>query len=321
MACPSFDSAVRDGLQPAGELRHVQRHGHEPHVLCALAARVPTLQSRPPRARRLRSPLPHALPPPGPHLARHRACPPFDSAGRAQVQPAGELRHVQRHNHGRNVLRALAACTLPPSLQLGPPRARALLLVPCSACAPCSSCARRPRALPEPPHSRVLRMRAGCAAAAPDTLLRQRVQTPPFDSADCAEVQPAAELQHVQRHEHGCHVLRALAPRVPCPPALSRVLPLHATCAAATSCLPARTSPGIACPPFDSAVRGGVQPAAELPRVQRHGHELDVLRALAARALPPSPPFESSPRDLTPHRVPSFRFGSTRTPCPMPTRC
>eukprot|EP00964_Phaeocystis_antarctica_P143392 scaffold108938_cov51-Phaeocystis_antarctica.AAC.3 len=46
--------------------------------------------------------------------------------------------------------------------------------------------------------------------------------------------------------------------------------------------LPARTSPRISCPPSDSAVRDGVQPAAELRHVQGHDHALDVRRALHA---------------------------------------
>ena len=40
------------------------------------------------------------------------------------VQPAAELRHVQRHKHVGHVPRALAACTLPPILQPGPPLRR-----------------------------------------------------------------------------------------------------------------------------------------------------------------------------------------------------
>ena len=41
------------------------------------------------------------------------ACPPFDSAARVSVQPAAELRHVQRHGYGPHVLRALRACSAP----------------------------------------------------------------------------------------------------------------------------------------------------------------------------------------------------------------
>jgi hypothetical protein len=52
--------------------------------------------------------------------------------------------------------------------------------------------------------------------------------------------------------------------------------------------LPARTSPPrIACPPFDSAARVGLQPAAELRHLQRHDHGRHVPGALSARALGP----------------------------------
>jgi len=52
------------------------------------------------------------------------ACPPLDSAGRVGLQPAAELRHLQRHDHELHVLRALRACPWPPSLESGHPRAR-----------------------------------------------------------------------------------------------------------------------------------------------------------------------------------------------------
>jgi hypothetical protein len=51
------------------------------------------------------------------------ACPPFDSAARVGLQPATELRHLQRHVHELHVLRALRACPWPPSLLRVAPRA------------------------------------------------------------------------------------------------------------------------------------------------------------------------------------------------------
>ena len=44
----------------------------------------------------LAAPLRHVLAsaPSGPHLAPHRTCPPYDSAGGGKVQPAADLRHV-----------------------------------------------------------------------------------------------------------------------------------------------------------------------------------------------------------------------------------
>eukprot|EP00964_Phaeocystis_antarctica_P144879 scaffold110757_cov63-Phaeocystis_antarctica.AAC.2 len=75
---------------------------------------------------------------------------------------------------------------------------------------------------------------------------------------------------------------RALAPT-----ALSRALPVRAACVTATpnptpSRLPGRTSPRVACPPFDSAGREGVQPAAQLRHVQGHANVRDVPGALRA---------------------------------------
>ena len=54
--------------------------------------------------------------------------------------------------------------------------------------------------------------------------------------------------------------------------------------------LPVRTSSRIACPPFDSAARVGVQPEAELRHVQGHNHEQHAQRARA-----PAPSLQSSP--------------------------
>eukprot|EP00964_Phaeocystis_antarctica_P042958 scaffold24634_cov63-Phaeocystis_antarctica.AAC.1 len=95
IACPRFDSAVRVCVQPAAELRHVQRHGHARHVRGALRA-CPgphSLESGHPRACRLRRhPTPSRLPPA--RASPRIVCPPFDPAARVQVQPAAQLRHV-----------------------------------------------------------------------------------------------------------------------------------------------------------------------------------------------------------------------------------
>eukprot|EP00964_Phaeocystis_antarctica_P073911 scaffold45395_cov60-Phaeocystis_antarctica.AAC.2 len=97
-----------------------------------------------------------------------------------------------------------------------------------------------------------------------------------------------------------------------------------------TPSLPAHISPRIACPPFDSAARVCVQPAAELGHVQRHRHDPHVRGALRAcpgpqpsvvrtspvcMPLAPSSPHALLPRraaSLAPHRMPSFRLGSKR---------
>eukprot|EP00964_Phaeocystis_antarctica_P092874 scaffold59814_cov56-Phaeocystis_antarctica.AAC.2 len=66
-------------------------------------------------------------------------------------------------------------------------------------------------------------------------------------------VQPAAELQHLQRHAHVLHVQRALLP-VPC--SQPAVEPSSARCVCRDRlpppALPARTLPSIVCPPCDS---------------------------------------------------------------------
>ena len=111
---------------------------------------------------------------------------------------------------------------------------------------------------------------------------------PAFDSAESEVVQPASELRHVPRHEHGSHVQGALCPRALRPDS-SRAFPctLHARPPphrSSSLCLPARTSPHIVC-----AGREGVQPASELRHVPRHRHDRDVQGALRPySALRPS---------------------------------
>jgi len=121
-----FDPAGRVRVQPSAQLRHVQGHKHEQHVLRALRA-CPgphSLESGPPRARRMRRrhPTPSRLPG---RTSSRIACPPFDSAVRVRVQPAAQLRHLQGHKHALHVRGALRACPGRPSLESGPPRAHA----------------------------------------------------------------------------------------------------------------------------------------------------------------------------------------------------
>ena len=175
--CPSFlcfpfHSAGSDGVQPAAEPRHVQRHKHAQHVLCALRT-CPCQQPSQLGPPLLAPPPPHALPPPGPH-ATPLPILPLDSTERDGVQPAAELRHVQRHNHGIHVPGALRACPVS-SLHSWVHTAR---------------CLRRRRATP----SRLP------ASMSPLFLWF------PLVSAECGGVQPTAELRHVQRHSHAVHV-------------------------------------------------------------------------------------------------------------------
>eukprot|EP00964_Phaeocystis_antarctica_P070295 scaffold42784_cov32-Phaeocystis_antarctica.AAC.1 len=68
---------------------------------------APNLQSSPPLHAASTAVTRH-LPPPGTlHLAPHRIPSVRLSAGRVGVQPAAELRHLQRQGHGRHVPRAL----------------------------------------------------------------------------------------------------------------------------------------------------------------------------------------------------------------------
>ena len=76
-------------------------------------------QLRPPCALRA-PPPPDALPPPRRACRSSSYAPLPDSAVRFDVQPAAELRHVQRHKHEKHVFGATRVpCTQPP--QLGPP--------------------------------------------------------------------------------------------------------------------------------------------------------------------------------------------------------
>eukprot|EP00964_Phaeocystis_antarctica_P103322 scaffold68611_cov53-Phaeocystis_antarctica.AAC.2 len=56
------------------------------------------------------APPPFYALPPSAHTSPRIACSPFDSAASVSVQPAAEPRHVQGHDHGQHVLRALRAC-------------------------------------------------------------------------------------------------------------------------------------------------------------------------------------------------------------------
>ena len=176
---------------------------------------------------------PHALPPPGPPAALS-ACLPLDSAVRVCVQPAADLQHVQRHRHAVHASGALGACPCHPLTTTRAHAARHL--------------GYRTHALlsPGPTHQPHAMPAFGLAAG--------RVR-----------VQPAAELQHVQRPEHGVHASGALR-ACPCHPLTSR--------AHAARHLGHR-SPGppaalSACLPLDSAGHDCVQPAAELRHLQLH---------------------------------------------------
>ena len=138
-------------------------------------------------------------------------------------------------------------------------------------------------------------------------------------SAGCESLQPAAELGHLQRHEHALHDWRAL---LPAPQSTVARSPRHAPCtprSPAASRLPARGSPRTACPACDpSAVRAGLQPATELGHRHGHGHARHVLRALlpgrtACTPIAPVHPREAARASPLIPRPPSLRL---RRPSP-----
>eukprot|EP00964_Phaeocystis_antarctica_P032959 scaffold18676_cov52-Phaeocystis_antarctica.AAC.2 len=146
---------------------------------------APNLQSSPP-LRPACTAVARRLPPQGPHLAPHRVPSVRLSAGRVGVQPAAELRHLQRHEHAPDVLRALLLVPCPISAVEPPAPARCLY--------------RRRPPPPVPSGSNIV----------PHRMPSFRL------SAGRGGVQPAAELRHLQRHDHEPHVPGALLP-VPCP--------------------------------------------------------------------------------------------------------
>ena len=106
IAHPPFDSAGCDGVQPAAQLRHVQRHGHEPHVPRALRAcpSPPASTAGPsPHACRSYAAAGQCPPAPGPHLARHRT--PSFRLGRSRG------RSTSRWASTRPASRTCAACS------------------------------------------------------------------------------------------------------------------------------------------------------------------------------------------------------------------
>ena len=192
-------------------------------------------------------PLVHALPGrncPASHSPLCRACPRFDSADRERVQPAAELRHVQRHGHERHVLHgALRPCPAPPSLE-------SRVLYPCM-----------PLALP-PPHT------------FPDIISRNTNPIPYqggfFGLGTSAFNQPLSLDTSSVTDMNGMFYVRSGRA---CPgPHSNRSGPPGSH----------HTSPRIVSPIFDSAGRGGVQPVPELRHVQRHGHAPYVPGALHA---------------------------------------
>ena len=228
-------------------------------------------------------PPPHALPPLGPHVAPSSYASFFYasffySAGGDCVQPAAELRHVQRHKHGVDVWGALRAC---PALSLHSLR---------------SPCCLRHR----PPHP-TLPPAFPHVAPPPMLPLCTRQWASAFNqplSFDTSNVTSMAGMFSVRS-------ARALPSTSIVGPSL---LLAPTTPPRPTACLPA-CRPSSYAAPFYSAVRIGVQPAAELRHVQCHRHGEDVSGALRARALPSASTVRGLPAACaTDHPTPPFRL-------------
>ena len=160
----------------------------------------------------------------------------------------------------------------------------------------------------------------------PPPCMPLRIVSPPFDSRQgAAKFNQPLSFDTSKVTDMGT-MFYVCSPRAPSSTALSRPHLVHAAFVAATQCPPGpNTSSRIACPPFDSADRDGVQPSAQLRHVQGHGHEPDVHRALRAcpappqpwagpsPCMPPAPPPPNAPTPPAPHlfpqRMPAFRLG------------
>jgi len=185
----------------------------------------------------LAPPPAHTLAPPSPRAA-DLACPPFGWAGGVCVQPAAELRHVQRHHHGGHVSGALGPCPAPSGR-------------PCDGRPPRSLHLRRPTRtrLPArvPPALNVL-ISTGQSAGAFNQPL----------SFDTSSVTTMAYMFVVRsaRAPHRLVTLRTLAHTLLAP------APSH------TLAPPSPRAADLVCPPFGWAGGVCVQPAAELRHIQ-----------------------------------------------------
>eukprot|EP00964_Phaeocystis_antarctica_P028545 scaffold16104_cov47-Phaeocystis_antarctica.AAC.4 len=365
-------SAGRVGVQPAAELRHLQRHEHGLHVprallpvpfsisaaepspaRCVHRGRPPPLACRPSHlsphrtlcppfgsrqnAAAFNQPLsldtssvttmqymflvrsyPRARPctlraPPGSHLAPHRMPSVPLSAVRVGVQPAAELRHLQRHIHVGHALRALL---------------------------PVPSC---PESADEPSSARCVHRRRPPPFLPPGPNLAPH-RTPPFRlSAVRVGVQPAAELRHLQCHEHELHVPRALLP-VPCPKSAVEPSPLRPTCTAVACHPPAsrvapRSAPhALLSNPRQSASAlnqplsfdtssvtnmNGMFYVRSSPRPAPNLQSSPPLHAAcpAVEPPPPAPPAWPAPCPAPYALLSTLGMPRKQTPCPTPTSC
>ena len=294
--------AVRDGLQPAGQLRHVPRHEHGQDVQ---SAHPPT--PCPPQSLQSRAPLHAACPavgrrlsPPGPQLAPHRV-PCFCNPR----QVAKAFNHPLNWNTSSVTNMATMFYVRASPLPYTAPQSAVtpLLCLPCTQLAPHRMPCLRPSAASEP-------------------------------------VQPAARLRHVPRHEHVPHVRSAHLP-APCAPNLQSCPPLHAARTAIARRLPPpgpqlaphRVRP--ACDPRQGAYTFNQPVSFDTSSVTNMDWIFEVrafpcaasqpavtptLLHAACTAIAPVYPREAARASpLSP--ACSVRLGRTQTACPSPTCC
>eukprot|EP00964_Phaeocystis_antarctica_P138816 scaffold103466_cov54-Phaeocystis_antarctica.AAC.2 len=149
----------------------------------------------------------------------------------------------------------------------------------------CSSPCPAPNLQSSPP------LHAACTAIAS--------RPPASQPAQSVYVQPAAELRHIQPHDHVPYVPRALLPL------------LHIACTAVVRCLPLAdwyTSPRTVCPPLDSPQEA---PAFNQPLIIDTSSATDMAGMFAVRSSPcPAPNVHSIPRlhatcPAVAHRLPA----------------
>ena len=247
IVCPSFNSAGSDGVQPASELRHVQRHGHGRHVRRALQPSVGPSPCTP-------------LAPPSPPPASRAASRPASCAllstrqyARAFNQPLSFDTPKVTTMYSMFLVRSARA--------LGSAFSRSQPFTPLAPPPPHGPLASRPA--PRPASYALLPSRQGARAFnQPLSFDTSKVTNTGFmfsvrsARAPNLQVRPSPSAPHAYR-------LRRYRPHAPTPSRLP-------------SRLPSRTSPRFVCPAFDLAERAHLQPAAEPRHVQRHGHALHV---------------------------------------------
>ena len=251
-----------------------------------------------------RAPQPaRRVPPPTARSPPRTVCPACDpSAVRDGLQPAAQLGHLPRHEHERDVFRAL------PPRALRPPTCSVTRALPPACCARTATARRVP-----PPTARSP-PRTVCPACDPSAERGAFNQPLSWDTS------------RVTRHER--HVSRALPPRAPAAPqpAVTRALPLHLLRAHRLSPPPPpgpQPAPRVCCLRPLGRTRGpSTSRSAGTPPASRHALRCFTCAA-SPRPAPPNllchtrPPPACCARTTTARRVPPPTARSPpRTVCP-----